>query len=210
MSTIQAETAEENITVAQALLAAFDATDAVRFIVKADGTIIHFNRKAYENGILLHKRELKRGDNIYDYAADTVNGVESTLKKDIDRAFKGQTFVRESEIKFDVESLWYETEHCPVILNNKVSAVALSITDITARKKREHETQEMIETMRSTKINRVQQFELMIHDLAGVVENLQIAARKKPLSVAAIQAAIQKLRSEVASMKKKILIWKKI
>src|SRR5688500_7325807 len=104
----------------RALYAAFDSTDAVRFLVTQDGTVIHFNRKAYENSILLHNKELKKGDNLFEFAADTVNSVENRLKKELARTFKGETFFIETEIKYNVDSNWFETEYCPVILNKQI------------------------------------------------------------------------------------------
>ncbi|MDF2449805.1 MAG: hypothetical protein K0R26_2309 [Bacteroidota bacterium] len=89
------------------LAAAFNSTESVRFIVSKDGTILAFNRKAFENASLLHGKSLKRGDSLFTYANDPANEVENALRKDCERAFKGETFIKENEIHYASESVGF-------------------------------------------------------------------------------------------------------
>ncbi|MES2567471.1 MAG: PAS domain-containing protein [Bacteroidota bacterium] len=119
---------------AELLAAVFDSTEAVRFIVSRDGTILYFNRKAFENASLLHGKTLKKGDNLFSYASDPGKEVESELKKDYERAFAGETFLKEAEISYNSESRWFQTEYVPILSKLKIIAVSINIYEITERK----------------------------------------------------------------------------
>jgi len=129
----------DTLTAGELLAAAFDATDSVRFIVKQDGTILYFNRKAYENGVLLHGKKLTKGDSLFEYAGDTTNNVKSALKSDLNRSFKGETFRVNTEIKYDKKTMWFQTEYVPVFHKLKIIAASITIYDITETKREELE-----------------------------------------------------------------------
>jgi hypothetical protein len=99
------------------LEAVFNSTEAVRFIVSKDGSILYFNRKAFENASLLHGKTLKRGDSLFSYASDPGNEVENTVRKDCERAFKGETFIKETEIPYDAECVGFKLNMCLYYLN---------------------------------------------------------------------------------------------
>jgi len=118
----------------QLLAAAFNSTDSVRFIVAEDGTILYFNRKAYENGLLLHNKTLKTGDSIHDYAKDPSNDVASNLKECLRRCFAGETFFSETEIHYGAQVRWFKSEYVPIFDKLKIIAASIYIHETTEQK----------------------------------------------------------------------------
>lgn len=138
----------KNYSEEQLLAAAFNSTDSVRFIVGSDGTIFHFNRKAYENGLLLHNKTLKPGDSIYDYANDPANDVATSLKECLKRCFAGETFFAETEIHFGTEIRWFKSEYVPVFDKLKIIAASLYIHEVTDQKIQELRKDVMLATIK--------------------------------------------------------------
>jgi hypothetical protein len=192
----------------RALYAAFDSTDAVRFLVTQDGTVIHFNRKAYENSILLHNKELKKGDNLFDFAADTVNSVENRLKKELARTFKGETFFIETEIKYNVDSNWFETEYCPVILNKQIIAASITLYDITERKNKELSQKQQLEDLKSSTQSKLQQTEFMVETMIISFADMISELKKKSPSYERLLREMEGLKDDVNRLRAKLAFWK--
>jgi PAS domain S-box-containing protein len=200
---------DKDISIPDALQAAFDSTDAVRFFVTSDGKILHFNRKAYENSILLHNKEIKRGDNLYDFAADTENLIENKLKKDLALAFKGENFQRETHVKFTNGEKWFETEYSPIIFKKKIVAVSISTVDITHRKTRELDLRNALDEIKSTRVNRIVQFEFMISNIFSHIHAIENEMKKRTGSGAEMISSFDKLKKELLRLTEKLAVWKK-
>jgi PAS domain S-box-containing protein len=151
-----------SLNVEQLLAAAFNSTDSVRFIVAEDGTILYFNRKAYENGLLFHNKKLEKGDSLFDYANDTSNNVEHSLTADLARTFNGETFRVETEIKFGKESKWFETEYVPIFHKLKIAAASITIYEITDKKNNELDLAKRLIQIQKVHQNRLQKVEAML------------------------------------------------
>jgi hypothetical protein len=201
------ETADEDLSISRLLQATFDSTESVRFIVDAKGTVIHFNRKAYENSILIHNRELKKGDNLFNFAADTVNDVESPLREQLNRAFKGETFWTDSEVKFDENSRWFETEYIPIIINRKIVAVAISTSEITSKKVQEIRLAELLNEVKSSSQHRLQEAELTLDVMARRVREI---VEDIPRSDKLLKKQARTLCANLVSLRRKVGLWRKL
>jgi hypothetical protein len=148
------ESGDNEIAASRLLLAAFDSSESVRFIVQEDGKVLHFNRKAYENSILIHQKELKKGDNLFDYASDTVNNVQTKLRSELKRTFKGESFTTDTEVKYDHRSRWFQTEYIPIFENKKIVAASISTYEITQKKLHDMQLAETIFEVRSSNQHR--------------------------------------------------------
>lgn len=117
------------------LKAIFDSTDNVKFFIAPNLRIQFFNKTAFENGLKLHGRRMQIGDNIMDYVRDTENKIDEVFQKDFDKALKGETVERETEIKYkNDQSKWFRTEYYPVYEAGSLIGVSVTVSDLTERK----------------------------------------------------------------------------
>jgi PAS domain S-box-containing protein len=129
----------ENIKASeQVLKALFNSTQSVIFLVSSEYEILFFNKKAYDNSLILHQKEIKIGDNIIDYITDTENNIYKSFRSEFERALNDEYVIVEKEIKYTEESsIWFKTEYFPVYENDRTIGVAIIITDINEKKKYE-------------------------------------------------------------------------
>ncbi len=174
----QIKPGEKELPISSLLQAAFDSSDMVRFIVDEDGTVLHFNRKAYENSILIHQRELKKGENLFDYAGDTTNRVQSHLKSQLAKTFTGETFVSENEVKFKLKSRWFQTEYVPILHNKKIVAASILTFDITERKIAELQTAQLVAELKTSTQTRLQQIEYSLDSMSNREKDMTAEAKE--------------------------------
>jgi hypothetical protein len=201
------ESPDIEMPVARLLLAAFDSSESVRFIVQEDGKVLHFNRKAYENSILIHQKELKKGDNLFDYASDTVNNVQTKLRSELKRTFKGESFTTDTEVKYDHRSRWFQTEYIPIFENKKIVAASISTYEITQKKLHEMQLAETIFEVRSSNQHRLQQAELTLDMMAKRIKD--IITDIPTSSETDIRKQIRDLCSQLVGLRRKISAWRK-
>lgn len=194
---------QQELSITRLLQAAFDSTEIVRFIVDQHGCVMHFNRKAYENSILIHDRELKKGDNLFAFASETSNKVQNHLRLQLDRALTGETFVIESEVKQDNGSRWYETEYIPLLNDRKMVGVSISTSDITDRKQKERQQHELIAELKATSQNRLQQIDLSLENTIHKFQQAVAGPENEQIS----RTILEKFFKEISSLRKKIHPW---
>lgn len=205
---VNIENDSSNYSEEQLLTAAFNSSESVRFIVERDGTILHFNRKAYENGQLLHNKILKRGDNLFDYASDPSNDVANGLRVCIERAFAGETFYSEAEIKFEGGARWFKSEYVPIFDKLKIIAVSIHIHEITDEKLAQllkDQTLADIKTINYSRLNESKtSLEQIIKDgkesLKALTNNPNDALKKNLLNLVSV----------ASELKTKVTRWKKL
>jgi hypothetical protein len=202
--TISESRQKSELTTADLLQAAFDSTDQVRFIVSEDGGVISFNRKAYENSILIHNKALKKGDNLYDFAADTKDNASGKLRDDLRRTFSGESFVTEVEIKYHSGSRWFQTEYVPVFRDKVIVAASISNYDITERKQAEIAVQQYINEMQSAIDTRLRHIELILDSL---VANSEVLLEESNSLDEQISSKIRRLLSEFSRLHSKVKYW---
>jgi hypothetical protein len=200
-----AKTTETELTGSQLLQAAFDSTETVRFIVNAEGVVLHFNRKAYENSILMHGRELRKGDSLLDFAGDTVNKVQNHLRLQLQRAFTGETFVIENEVNYKAQSKWFQTEYVPIVHGRRIIAVSIATFDITGRKRAEIAAAELIAELKTSGQHRLQQVEYTLEAL--VARDADLLSQCQPVS-ADVSSRIDRLQKDLLSLRNKVNSWR--
>ena len=109
----------------------FDSTDDVWFFVAPDYSIRLFNKKALENGKILHNRELREGDSILQYARDTKNKIDESFIECFKKALEGEIVKYEQHIVYETSSFWFTTKYVPVIAEGKLAGVSVTIIDVT-------------------------------------------------------------------------------
>ena len=194
---------QPNLSAQELLGAAFDSTDAVRFIVDAQGIILHYNRKAYENSILIHKRELHKGDNLFEFAGDTLNKVQNHLKKQLAKSFSGETFVTENEVKYNFQSKWFQTEYVPIVHNMKIVAVSISTHDITSKKNAELQKTNLIADLKTTNQHRLQQITYALESLISRNDELLLTPELR----ASVHKQIGVMMRELMQLRNKVNSW---
>lgn len=200
---MEQQACQQELSIARLLQAAFDSTEIVRFIVDHDGCVMHFNRKAYENSILLHDRELKKGDNLYGFASETNNKVQNHLRQQLDRALAGETFIVESEVRQNADTRWYETEYIPLLNERKVVGVSISTSDITERKKHERLQHELVAELKAANLKRLQQIDLSLENTIQRYHAAVSGNTAQSLS----PVTMDKLFKEITMLRNKIHPW---
>lgn len=195
----------EEINVSSLLQAAFDSTETVRFIVDSQGNVLHFNRKAFENSILIHSKELKKGDNLFDFASDTNNKVQNHLKIQLARVFAGETFSVEHEVKYKGFSRWFQSEYAPILKNRKIIAASLSTLDISERKLAELKNAQLLAEVKATSQHRIHQIEFSLDAIINRDEELISSFTK---SEEKITIRLARLFRDLIALRGKLHSWK--
>ncbi|MCE3277915.1 MAG: hypothetical protein K0S44_106 [Bacteroidetes bacterium] len=196
-----------SLSVEELLVATFNSTESVRFIVNEEGIILYFNRKAYENGIQFHNRKLHKGDSLFEYANDTSNNVHITLKDALVRTFKGETFRVEAEVCFGDKSHWFETEYVPLFHKLKMVAASISIYDVTERKVHELLLNKLVNEIKQVQEERWQKTLAMVDLIDERVK--MVLTNGSNLSSAAIAKNLKTLSGTIATLKNKVAAWQK-
>lgn len=164
------------------LRAIFDSTDDVWFFVAPDHSILFFNRKAYENGKLLHGRELKTGDNILDYARDTKNEVDVRFLEKFRQATAGELVIDRQEIQYGSATLWFQSKYVPVFDGQTLLGISIAVSDITEEKKLEQEKEAAGERIKQLLRKREEFMSIASHELktplTGIKSLIQLLLRK--------------------------------
>lgn len=160
----------------------FDSTDDVWFFVAPDHSILFFNQKAYENGKILHQRELQAGDNILDYARDTKNNVDERFATNFCRALSGELVVDRQQIEYNSAVLWFQSKYVPVYENGTMTGVSIVVSDITREKMMELAQEEANAKIHSLLRKREDFMSIASHELktplTGIKSLIQILQRK--------------------------------
>lgn len=152
------------------LKAIYDSTKSIRFLVAPDYTILFFNKKAYENSIALHDRELKVGDSLLEYAKDFFNQIDSDFKNNFEKALQGEHIVTESEMKYLDTLLWLRTEYYPVHEENRLIGVSIAIADINKRKKNELHIQNQNQILKEIIHTESHELRRPVANILGIME----------------------------------------
>jgi signal transduction histidine kinase len=164
------------------LSAIFDSTNDVWFLVAPDYSILFFNKKAYENGKLLHNRELKAGDNILDYARDTKNEIDVKFVRGFERAINGEIVKTEEKIEYALHSIWVATKYIPVYEADVLLGISITVEDVTPQKLLEEERFRQQEEIIELSNKREEFINIASHELktplTSLKSSIQIISRK--------------------------------
>lgn len=129
------------------LQAIHDSTTNVNIFVDKDYKIVAFNKKALENSVIFHGKQIEEGDLLLDYMA--TDEMKSNFIKLFERASTGEVIMMESLVEYTQDlKLWLRSEYHSVIDHkNNIIGVSLNIIDITERKNAELKVQEQNERL---------------------------------------------------------------
>ncbi len=115
----------------------FENTSEGFLLMDINGTVKALNKRASQYGLLLGKKEIKIGDNIFDV---TENDRTPNFKEIVLRVLKGEKIQYErSRILEDGNTTWIDFSINPVIENEEVKGICITGNDITEKKKIEQE-----------------------------------------------------------------------
>lgn len=150
--------------------AIFDSTDNVKFFISPNFKIQFFNKMAFDNGLKRHGKRMQIGDNIMDYVTDTVNKIDHVFQVDFDKALRGETIVRETEIKYKSDkSHWFKTEYYPVYETGNLIGVSVTVSDLTERKKYEKEIEVQNEKLKKIAFIQSHQVRQPLANILGIL-----------------------------------------
>lgn len=109
----------------------YDTSPHVWFFVKSNFRILHFNKQAGKNSIILHNKEIVPGDSILDYARDTENKIDSEFITAFGKAAAGQVIETEQKICYKNTSIWFRSTYTPVYDKNLLLGISIVVEDIT-------------------------------------------------------------------------------
>ena len=160
----------------------FDSTDDVWFFIAPDYSISFFNQKAFDNGKLLHGRELKAGDSILDYARDTTNNIDVGFIENFEKALDGEHIREEKKIEYAETAIWCLSKYIPVYHEGKLTGVSVSVSDISKEKILELEHEKNREEISMLLRRREEFMSIASHELktpiTGIKGFLQLLTRK--------------------------------
>lgn len=109
----------------------FEDSESVWFLVDLKYRILAFNKKAAENSVRFHNKELRAGASIIDFARDTKNRIDEQFIRCFGEAAAGKKVEHKEKISYASESISTTSVFTPVIHNDKVIGVTILVT-ITA------------------------------------------------------------------------------
>ncbi|HEX6914896.1 MAG TPA: hypothetical protein VF145_06625 [Chitinophagaceae bacterium] len=114
------------------LKAGYDNEACVWFLVNLQYRIIAFNKKAAENSISLHRKEITAGSSILDYARDTKNRVDSEFIRCFGKSATGKKVEQTQKIIYNSATITTKAVYTPVYLDKEVAGISIVVEDITA------------------------------------------------------------------------------
>ncbi len=152
------------------LKAIFDSTDNVKFFISPTFKIQFFNKPAFDNGLKRHGKRMQIGDNILDYVRDIENKIDHDFQLDFDKALRGETILRETEMKYKSDkSHWFRTEYYPVYEDEILIGVSVTVSDLTERKKYEKEIEVQNEKLRKIAFIQSHQVRQPLANILGIL-----------------------------------------
>lgn len=148
----------------------FDSTENVKFFISPSYIVQFFNKKAYENGVQLHGRKMKIGDNILDFVRDVDNNIDEQFIADFNRTLNGETVVSETEIIYTKElKRWFRSEYYPVFDNSVLTGVSVTVSDITDRNNYEENIRLQNEKLRKIAFIQSHQVRQPLSNILGIL-----------------------------------------
>ncbi len=168
--------AEETLRKSEAnIKTIFDNTDTAYILVDAQLNIISFNKPAQEFAQEMLQLALSGGNPILFYFPEEDR---VAVSQQFDRVLGAESISFESKYtSHNATEKWYEFHYIPVLFfDNNVSAIIMSVMDITKRKRSEQLTKELVDNLQK-KNNDLNQFAYIIsHNLrAPIVKVLGLA-----------------------------------
>jgi len=115
----------------------FENTSEGFLLMDINGTVKALNKRASQYGLLLGKKEIKIGDNIFDV---TENDRTPNFKEIVSQVLKGEKIQYErSRTLEDGNTTWIDFSINPVIENEEITGICITGNDITEKKKIELE-----------------------------------------------------------------------
>ncbi|WP_323757384.1 type IV pili methyl-accepting chemotaxis transducer N-terminal domain-containing protein [Roseivirga sp.] len=129
------KTVERLSTSENKLRAIMDSTNNSHILIGTDFQILSFNKKAQKNSKLLLHKELKEGNEIWEYLIDIEKEV---FKKNATMALSGQSASHQIETNFNKTTQWFEVSYLPAYgKSDELIGVTFSSTNIDRRKEAE-------------------------------------------------------------------------
>jgi predicted transcriptional regulator len=119
------------------LRALYKDTQAIRFFVAPDNTIIYYNSNAEKEIISNAGEEMKIGDHMDIFSKRVLNKVDKQYDEYFRRSINGEYILTESLLGTGPDSIWIRTEYNPIRDEGNIIGVSVSITNITDKKRNE-------------------------------------------------------------------------
>jgi len=105
----------------------YQHSDCVWFFVDTKYRIVAYNKKAAQNSISLHNKEIGSGQSILDYARDTKNNIDTKFIECFGKAASGHLVKDEQHIIFDSVNMIARSNYIPVMRDKEVMGVSITV-----------------------------------------------------------------------------------
>jgi len=109
----------------------YDTSKHVWFFVNTNYRIIHFNKTAARNSIILHNKEITPGDSILDYARDTSNKIDSDFITCFGKAAAGQLIEKEQQVCYKDRTICTRSTYTPIYQEGSLLGISIVVRDIS-------------------------------------------------------------------------------
>ncbi len=151
----------------------FDSSDNVIFFISPGYQIRFFNKKAYDNGKLIHGKKMKIGDSILEFFKDVDSNSDKVFLEDFEKALEGELVTREAEIRYKADKIfWFRTEYYPVYENDRLIGVTINVSDITTRNQYEENIRVQNEKLRKIAFIQSHQVRQPLSNILGILSLL--------------------------------------
>jgi hypothetical protein len=117
----------------QELKVEYEGSDSVWFFVDIRYRILAYNKKASQNSVTFHNKEIAAGQSILDYARDTKNQIDSLFIECFGKAASGQKVELEQPISYNSSTINSKSNYTPVFHNKELIGISI-VVDYTPPK----------------------------------------------------------------------------
>jgi PAS domain-containing protein len=194
---------------ARILKAIYDSSDSFKLLVAPDYSMLFFNKNVYEYSFQNHPEVLKKGDCLLEFTNKTLRGALPRLKYNFQKALKGENIVAEHRVRTDKGIHYFRVNYDPVYEGTHLIGVAITLEDITDRKKNEYLVKQQNLVLREIMFTQSHEIRGPVASILGLLrlfDHSEFTGQNREL-MEMLERSVLKLDSEIRRVVHKAYKW---